>query len=118
MNGFANRIKNIEASMNRLKTIGLRSVSTIGVTEKNISLANGHTNALITLNNLDGLPMLFSAYLVSPTNFSDREVTLRSATNRDGKNQIRVKAWSLDGFTIAIRATSEFTASIEYDLGD
>jgi hypothetical protein len=118
MNGFASKIKNIEANINRLKTIGLRSASTIGVTEKNISLANGHTNALITLTNQDGLPMLFSAYLVSPTNFSDREVTLRPATNRNGKNQIRIKAWSLDGFVILISATSAFTASIEYDLGD
>lgn len=94
-NSFAQRIRSIEAKMNRLKTFGLSSSSSIVTTSRSVTIpftivpyevnykwdnSGGEFSARITVNWI-GDQGLCSAYIKSPANLQCRRIALDRLTN-------------------------------------
>lgn len=95
MNNFASRIKNIEARMNRLKTFGLSSSSSVKTTAKTITLpikivpykinyewdnCGGQYSYRVRVNWV-GANGLCSIYMKSPINLRNRRYGVYRLTN-------------------------------------
>lgn len=116
MNKFSQWIKSLQAKINQLKTLGLKSSSSLGVYSKVIQIPNNVNYAWIVLSANE--PMLFSAYIETPTQLSEGDEDLymfRSATNESHQNIIIVRKGSspVTGLSVRVVATSVFTASLE-----
>lgn len=136
-NGFAERIRNIEARINRLKTLGMRGSSTFATTSRTITIpmlivSDGYGgtqskySARITAT-IDDESSLVCAYIKSPQNFSNRNFVLDRRTNEDFEHQFVFKivegsetdaaiingGGTIPQFDVVIEvvATSEFTLS-------
>lgn len=89
MNSFSDRIRNIEARINRLKTLSLSSSSSLAVSYTTITMpfqivatritAQGEIMdcdsskvAYVGISTADDAPALISLRLISPTSFGDR----------------------------------------------
>ena len=101
MNNFYSRIKNIEASLNRLKTFGLSSSSSVTTIAKTVTIpfkivpykvnyewdnCAGQYSARITINWI-GPVGLSSAYIKEPTNLANRRYALDRITDSDHQCQ-------------------------------
>lgn len=89
-NNFAQKIKSLEAQLNRLKTIGLSSSSSLAIKETPFTLSfqitpdvwfdepyevlscSSSYNCYVRFTSTDSAPMLIGLRMVSPTEFGDR----------------------------------------------
>lgn len=134
-NSFAERVKNIEARINQLKTAGLSSSSSVSTISKTIILSvkivgstystQSENSYRITVNwkNSAGL---CSAYIKSPTNLNNRRYVLERITDSshkcqfgfsifDGSNQDDATI-SAGGSIPAFNVEIEVVATSDFDL--
>lgn len=136
-NGFAERIRNIEARINRLKTLGMRGSSTFATTSHTVTIpmlivSDGYWgtqskySARITAA-IDDESALVCAYIKSPQNLSNRNYVLDRRTNANFEHEFVFKVvegseedlaiieggGTIPPFDVVIEvvATSEFTLS-------
>lgn len=101
MNSFENKILGIKARINRFKTLGLSSSSSLAVAEKTITIpfqiiatritgagevmdADSSKIAYVRINTNDNMPALVTLRLISPTSFGDRIIMTAKTLNDSG----------------------------------
>lgn len=113
---FANKIKDLEARILRLKTLGLKSSSSLAATSQNITMPNGKQFVDVVVSTSQAT--LLAAYIVSPTTLDkDKGVVVRFKTDWYGRSIVSLGVFSgynLDGITVKITATSTFSYTLEY----
>lgn len=116
MNKFSQWIKSLQARINQLKTIGLKSSSSLGIYSKVVQIPDNVNYCWIVLNANE--PMLFSAYIETPSQLSESEdslYALRAATDESSRSIIIVRKGDVpvSGLSIRVVATSVFEYSLE-----
>lgn len=116
MNKFSQWIKSLQARINQLKTIGLKSSSSLGIYSEVIQIPNNVDYCWIVLSANE--PMLFSAYIETPSQLSESDDSLyilRAATDESHRNIVIVRKGDVpvSGLSIRVVATSVFEYSLE-----
>lgn len=116
MNRFSQWIRSLQARINRLKTIGLKSSSSLGIYSEVIQIPDNVSYCWIILSANE--PMLFSAYIETPTQLSETDDSLyifRAATDEDYRNIVVIRKGDtpVSGLSVRVVATSVFNSSLE-----
>lgn len=111
---LAQRIRSLEAQLNKLKSGTLKSSSSLGISEQIITIPSGLTKCKIIIR----MPelALWTSYLVSPTDLTGLEIEFRCTTDENHNNVVYIEmisgAANLNGFKVSVRATSIFSYQI------
>lgn len=115
-NSLSQKITNISARINQLKTIGLKSSSSLGLYSKVVQVPDNVETVKIVLSAEE--PFLFSSYLETPTNLSDSAeafYAFRNITDENNRSIVLIERDNpfTNGVSVRIVGTSYFTTKIE-----
>lgn len=117
MSNFAAKIKDLEARILRLKTLGLKSSSSLAAASQQITIPNNGARAVHIIVNTNK-SALVAAYMVSPTTLvKDAVAFFRLETDENHRNIVALgvfDGYTVDGYKIEVMATSTFTYSLEW----